>query len=96
MGCCDGFFGVVLRNESGVVVERCIAFAAETIKDGQQSGVPLIEVLPDEVDNHNVMAWLTAGSQSVAEHEGQRGAQHRFVRLLKTSLFIKFEDLPGR
>jgi hypothetical protein len=30
----DGFFGVMPRNESGVVVERRIAFAAEAVKDG--------------------------------------------------------------
>jgi hypothetical protein len=34
----------------------------------------LVEVLRDEFDNHNVMAWLTARPQAVAEHEGQRGA----------------------
>jgi hypothetical protein len=36
------FLGIVLRNESSVIVERQIPLAAEAIQDGQQNGLPLV------------------------------------------------------
>jgi hypothetical protein len=34
---CNGTFGAMQSNESGVVLERCAAFAAEAIKVGPTS-----------------------------------------------------------
>jgi hypothetical protein len=41
------------------------------------------------------VARLTPSAEAVAEHEAQRGFEHRFVRLLKASLFVEGEDLMG-
>src|SRR5215472_2164832 len=41
------------------------------------------------------MPGLGSGAEPVAEHEAQRGLQHRLVGLLKASLLIEGEDLVG-
>jgi hypothetical protein len=55
--------------------------------------VLLADAGPHEIDDCDVVAGLTPSSEAVAEHETQRGFEHRFVRLLKASLFVKGEDL---
>jgi hypothetical protein len=58
--------------------------------------VLLVDARPHEIDDCDVVAWLTPGAEGMAEHETQRGFAHRFVRLLKASLFVEGEDLMGR
>jgi hypothetical protein len=58
--------------------------------------VLLADAGPHEIDDCDVVAGLTASSEAAAEDETQRGFEHRFVRLLKASLFVKGEDLLGR
>ena len=40
-----------------------------------------------------MVAGLAARPKSVTEHESQRGLQHRFVGLLKTSLLVESQNL---
>ena len=56
----------------------------------------LIEARAHEVDDGNVMPRLTPRTKAVAEHEAERGLEHRFIGLLQTSLFIERENLVGR
>jgi len=45
-----------------------------------------------------VSAWprMTSRTESMAEHEPQGSFEHRFVGLLKASLFVKGENFAGR
>jgi hypothetical protein len=55
----------------------------------------LIEPRPHEIDDRDVMPRLTARTEAVAEHEAERGFEHRFIGLLQTRLFIERENLVG-
>ncbi len=57
-GGCQCFLRVVPGNKSRVIVEGRVAFPAKTVENGQDSGVLLAEMLPDEINNGHVMAWL--------------------------------------
>ena len=56
----------------------------------------LVDARPDEINNRDVMARLTASAEAVAEHEAQGRLQHRFVGLLKAGLFVESQDLVRR
>jgi hypothetical protein len=43
----------------------------------------LVDARPNEINNRDVMARLTASAEAVAEHEAQGSLQHRFVGLLE-------------
>ena len=45
----EGLFGVVVRNETGVVIEGHIPLSPETVEDGQQASVFLVNARPDEL-----------------------------------------------
>lgn len=52
----------------------------------------LVHVGPDKINDRDVMAGLTPRTKAVAEHETERGLQHRFIRLLQGSLFVKSQN----
>jgi hypothetical protein len=58
--------------------------------------VLLINARPHEINNRDVMAWLTARTKTMAKHESERGFQHRFIRLLKGSLLVKSQNFVSR
>jgi hypothetical protein len=49
-----------------------------------------------KIDDGDVVPRLTPRTESVAKHEPEGSFQHCFVSLLKTSFFIKSENLTGR
>ena len=51
---------------------------------------------PHEIDDGDVVAWLTPRTEAMAEHEPEGSLEHCFVGLLKASLFIKSENLMSR
>lgn len=89
----ERLFSVVMGYEAGVVIKRCISFPSETIEDGQQTNMFLIDARPNKFDNRDVVSWLTPGAIAIAEHETERGFEHRFVGLLKASFLIESKDL---
>ena len=92
----ESLLGIMLRNKSGVIIKRHIAFPAQTIKDNQQTGMFLVDARPHEIDDGDVVARLTSRTESMAEHEPQGSFEHRFVGLLKASLFVKGENFVSR
>ncbi len=95
-GSFEGLFGVVVRNESGVVIKRHISLPAESLEDGQQAGMFFVHARPDEFDDRDVMPRLAPGAEAMAEHKPQGSLEHRFVGLLEASLLIESENLMGR
>jgi len=69
----EGLFGVVARNESGVVIEGHVSLAAEAVEDNQQASVFLVKAAPDELDDRDMMPRLASRAKAMAEHETQRG-----------------------
>ena len=92
----ESLLGIMVRNKSGVIIKGCIAFPAETIKDDQQPSMFLVDARPHEIDDGDVVARLTSRTESMAEHEPQGSFEHRFVGLLKASLFVKGENFVSR
>jgi hypothetical protein len=92
----ESLFGIALRNKPSVVIEGQIALPAETIKNSQQTGMFLVDARLHKIDDGDVVPWLASCTESVAEHETQRSFEHCFVGLLKTSFFVKSENLAGR
>ena len=87
---------IMVRHKSGVIIKGCIAFPAKTIKDGQQPSMFLVDARPHEFDDGDVVPRLTSRTKSMTEHESKGRFEHCFVGLLKTSFFVKGEDLAGR
>jgi hypothetical protein len=56
----------------------------------------LIDAGSHEIDDGDVMPRLTPRTEPVAEHQPEGSFQHCFVSWLKTSFFIKSENLSGR
>ena len=92
----ERLFGIMVRNEPGVIIKGYIAFPAETIKDDQQPSMFLVDARPHEIDNGDVVPRLASCTKSVAEHEPQRSFEHCFVGLLKTRFFIKSKNFVSR
>src|ERR1700730_16239920 len=92
----ESLLGIMVRNKSSVIIKGCIALAAETIKDDQQPSMFLVDARPHEIDDGDVVARLTSRTESMAEHEPQGSFEHRFVGLLKASLFVKGENFVSR
>ena|SRR6266571_4622914 len=63
---------IVVRNKSRVIVKGQIAFASEAIKDGQQTGVFLVDARPHKVDDGDVVSSLAPCTESMAEHKAER------------------------
>ena len=82
-----------MRNKPGVIVQSQIALASEAIQDCQQSGMFLVDAGPHKLDDSDMVSRLASGTKSMAEHEPKGGLEHRFVRLLQASLFVKSENL---
>ncbi len=87
---------IVARNKSRVVVKGQISFAPEAIKDGQQTGMFLVDACPHKFNDSDVVSRLASGAESMTEHEPEGCLEHCFVRLLKTGLFVKSQNLVGR
>ena len=87
-----GLFSVVMRNKSGVVIERHVPLPPKPVEHGQKTKMLLVDACSDEFDNRDVMPWLAPGAETVAEHESQRSLQHCFVGLLEASLFVESEN----
>ncbi|SRR5712692_8369217 len=81
--------GIVMRNKPGVVIKGHIALPTETIKDGQQAGIFLVDTRPHKIDDGDVVTRLASRTESMAEHEPEGSLEHCFVGLLKTSLLVK-------
>jgi hypothetical protein len=94
-GCGNGFFGVVVRNEAGVVVEGKISLPTETVEDGQQGSVLFVQTRPNEINDGDVVSRLTPGAEAMTEHECERSFQHGFIRLLQAGFFVKCENFVG-
>ena len=92
----ESLLGVMVRNKSGVIIKGCVALPAETIKDDQQTGMFLIDAGPHKIDDGDVVSRLASCTESVAEHEPQRGFKHCFIGLLEASLLVKSENFAGR
>jgi hypothetical protein len=56
----------------------------------------LVDARTHEIDDGDVVPRLTPRTESVAKHEPEGSFQHCFVSLLKTSFFVKSENLAGR
>ena len=69
----ESLFGVVARNESGVIIEGHVSLTPETVEDSQQSSVFLVNAGLDELDNRDMMPRLASRAKGVAEHETERG-----------------------
>jgi hypothetical protein len=91
----ESLLGIMVRNKSGVVIERGITLPAQTIKYNQQTGMFLVQARPHKIDDCDVVPRLTPGAESVAEHESEGSFQHCFVSLLKTCFFVKSENFAG-
>lgn len=46
----ERLFGVVARDETGVIIEGHVSLSPETVEDSQQSSVFLVNAGPDELD----------------------------------------------
>ena len=92
----ESLLGVTVRNRSGVIIKGCIALPAETIKDDQQTGMFLIDAGPHKIDDGDVVSRLASCTESVAEHEPERGFKHCFIGLLEASFLVKSENFAGR
>ena len=92
----ERLLGIMVRNKSGVIIKGHIALPAETIKDGEQTGMFLVDARTHEIDDNDVVTRLTPRTESVTKHEPEGSLQHCFVSLLKTCFFIKSENLTGR
>jgi len=55
-----------------------------------------VDARPHKIDDRDVVPRLASGTKSMAEHKAKGSFQHRLVRLLKASLFIKSENLVSR
>jgi hypothetical protein len=69
----EGLFGVVARNESGVVLEGHVSFSPEAVEDSQQASVFLVNAAPDELADRDMMPRLPSRAKAVAEHATERG-----------------------
>jgi len=67
----ERLFGIMVRNEPGVIIKGYIAFPAETIKDDQQPSMFLVDARPHEIDDGDVVPRLASCTKSAAEHEPQ-------------------------
>jgi hypothetical protein len=65
-------FGVVVRIESGDIMECRIPFPPETVEDGQQASMFFVNARPDKFADHNVMPRLALGTEPVAEYASER------------------------
>jgi len=65
-------FGVVARNESGVVIEDHVLLSPEAIEDSQQASVFLVKAAPDELNDRDMMPRLASRANAVAERETER------------------------
>jgi hypothetical protein len=68
----ESLFGVVARNESGVVIEGHVSLAPEAVEDYQQASVFIVNTAPDELDDCDMMPRLASRAKAVAEHETER------------------------
>jgi hypothetical protein len=55
LGRFERLFSVVMGYEAGVVIKRYISFPSETIEDGQQTSMFLIDARPNKFDNRGVV-----------------------------------------
>ncbi len=67
-GSFEGLLGVMVRDESGVIIEGHVPLPPETVEDGQQAGVFLVNARPDEFYDRDVMPRLTSSAEGVAKH----------------------------
>jgi hypothetical protein len=95
-GSLERLLGVMLGDQASVVVQSEISLPSETVEDRDATGVLLVAARPHEIDDCDVVDWLTPIAEAMAEHPTQRGFEHRFVRLLKASLLVEGEDLMAR
>jgi hypothetical protein len=65
--------GIMVRNKPGVIIKGHIALPAETIKDSQQTGMFLVDMRTNKIDDGDVVARLASRSGSMAEHEPEGG-----------------------
>lgn len=56
----------------------------------------LVDARAHKIDDGDVVPRMTSRTESMAEHEPEGSLQHCFVGLLKTSFFIKNENLARR
>src|SRR5260370_40909438 len=82
----ESLLGVMVGNKSGVIIKGCIALAAETIKDDQQTSMFLVDVGPHKIDDGDVVPRLTSRTESMAEHEPPRSLQPCFPPFPNTHL----------
>jgi len=92
----ERLLGIMVRNKPAVIIKSHIALPAETIKDGQQTGMFLTDAGPHKFNDGDVVPWLTSRTESMAEHEPEGSFQHCFVGLLKTSFLVKGENSVRR
>ena len=67
----ERLFGIMARKKPGVIVESHIALPPETIKDGQQPSMFLVDTCPHKIDDGDVVARLTSCTESMTEHESK-------------------------
>jgi len=91
----EGLLGFMVRNKSGVVIQRNIPLPPQSVKHGQQPSVLLVYARLDEIDDRDVMSRLTSSAETMTEHETERSFQHCFVGLLKASLLVESKYLMG-
>jgi len=56
----------------------------------------LVDTRTHKIDDGDVVSRLTSRTESMTEHESEGRFEHCFVRLLKTSFFVKSENFAGR
>jgi hypothetical protein len=56
----------------------------------------LVDTRPDEINDRDVVSGLAPSAKTIAEHETERGFEHRFVGLLKASFLIECKNLGLR
>ena len=86
----------MMRHEPSVVVKGQVAHAPKAIKHGQQAGMFLVDARSNEFDDRDVVPGLAPDTKAMTEHESEGRLEHRFIRLLKASLFINGENFMSR
>jgi hypothetical protein len=54
----------MMRDKAGVFIKGHIPLPPETVEDSQKSRMFLVDAHPDEIDNRNVMSWLTSSAEA--------------------------------
>ena len=64
-----------MRDEPNVAIEGPIPLSPETVEDGHQASMFLVNARPNKLDDRDVMPRLASRTETVAEYTSERFLQ---------------------